>query len=252
MSNRVITTIIVDDQRGCIEVLKKDLSSYCDIRVVETCASVNEAKEAVLNYQPMLMFLDVEMPLESGFQFLQEIRASIHWQMCVVFYSAYDKYILPALRASAIDFLLKPYRPEELTEIVERIRNKIGQDTNDLDQAVQQLLNAKRKIALHTSTALSLFRKEEILYFEYSNGVWVVALTDGTSHRLKLNTKSKEISDISSSFVQVSPDCIINIDYLVSIENRTLRCVFFPPISKKEIYVTRRNYPKVKNILDIL
>lgn len=252
MTNKIITTIIVDDQKACINTLKRDLSFFCDIRVVDTCDTVNDAKEAVLSYQPMLMFLDVEMPKESGFEFLQEIRSSVHWQMCVVFYSAYDKYILPALRASAVDFLLKPYKPEELTEIIGRIREKIGEETNDLDQAVQQLLNAKRKIALHTSTTLSLFRKEEILYFEYSDGVWAVALTDGTLHRLKLNTKSKEISDISQSFVQVSPDCIINIDYLVSIENKTLRCVFFPPIPNKEIYVTRRNYTKVKNILDIL
>lgn len=252
MRNKVITTIIVDDQKACVDALKRDLSSFCDIRVVDTCMAVGDARDSILNYQPMLIFLDVEMPKESGLDLLEELRPFVHWQLCVVFYSAYDKYVLPALRSSAIDFLLKPYRMEELSEVIERIRKKIGQGPNDLDQTVLQLLNNKRKIALHTSTALSLFRKEEILYFEYSDGAWAVSLTDGTSHRLKLNTKSKEISEISSSFVQVSPDCIINIDYLVSIENKTLRCVFYPPIPNKEIYVTRRNYPKVKNIFDVL
>ena len=109
-----ITVVIVDDEIASIRNLSNDLSAYSDIRILETTTSVEKARKIIIRQQPDLLFLDVEMPKMSGFDLWQSIRADVHADMRVIFYTAYDKYVLDALRASAFDYLLKPYLPEEL------------------------------------------------------------------------------------------------------------------------------------------
>ena len=81
---------------------------------------------------------------------------------------------------------------------------------------------------------------------------WVLKLADGTEYPLKKQTTSKQIMTIAESLVQVRQDVIINLDYLMGIENHTLRCLFAPPLDKEEILVSRRYFKSVKDKLDIL
>ena len=81
---------------------------------MDTATTAELGKRHILKYQPDLVFLDVELPDMSGFDLLDDIRDDILPNLRVVFYTVYDKYILDALRASAFDYLLKPYLIEEL------------------------------------------------------------------------------------------------------------------------------------------
>lgn len=120
--NDEISVVIVDDEAASIRNLSNDLAAYDDIRILETTTSAEKARKIIVRQQPDLLFLDVEMPKMSGFDLCQSIRADVHADMRVVFYTAYDKYVLEALRASAFDYLLKPYLPEELDAVIERFR----------------------------------------------------------------------------------------------------------------------------------
>jgi len=252
--NKSITAIIVDDQASCIKTLCSDLTRYPQIQVVETFTSPEKAKNAILKQQPDLLFLDVEMPKINGFELLNEIRSSIHSQMCVVFYSAFDKYMLEALRASAFDYLLKPYSLEELDLIIKRITDKLESGDVNFEQSIRRLLANDRRFAIYTITGLLLLRCSDILHFRYSpeTRYWQMTLANLTVHKLRQNTTAKEILSISSVFAQVSQDCILNIDYLASIENKTYRCVFYPPFNDFDIHVSRRYYSKIKEILEII
>lgn len=116
-----IKTIIVDDEINSIHNLEEDLKAYPEIEILDTITSSQKAKKSIIQYQPDLLFLDVEMPYINGIELLQEIRPYVRNNMRVIFYSAFDKYMLDALRASAFDYLLKPYQTNELKQIVERI-----------------------------------------------------------------------------------------------------------------------------------
>ena len=109
MNTNEIMTIIVDDEPTCIKSLANDLSRFSDIHIVVTCTSPDNAAREIVRLQPDLLFLDVEMPGMSGLELLSRIQSDIHSDMHVVFYTAYDKYLLDAIRASAFDYLLKPY-----------------------------------------------------------------------------------------------------------------------------------------------
>ena len=80
-----------------------------------------------MELRPDLLFLDVELPDVLGLNLLSEMRDEVLWDMKVVFYTSYDKYLLQALRESAFDFLLKPFETGDLRVVIERYRNVYDQ-----------------------------------------------------------------------------------------------------------------------------
>ena len=251
--NNTLTTVIIDDQPECIETLEKDLNTFDGLRVAATASTADSAWKAIIKQQPDLLFLDVELADESGLELLNDIRPAIHKDMHVVFYSAFDKYMLDALRASAFDFLLKPYQYEELAAIIERAKEKTKAAAREPAPTVWQSPN-ERKFAMQTITGLLILRKSDILYFQYAtqSRSWQMMLTDGSIHRLRLSIKGQEILSISPSFIQISQDIILNAEYLIYIENKTLRCVLSPPHSGIDIKASKRYYSKIKETLEII
>ena len=249
-----IKTIIVDDEINSIHNLEEDLKAYPEIEILDTITSSQKAKKSIIQYQPDLLFLDVEMPYINGIELLQEIRPYVRNNMRVIFYSAFDKYMLDALRASAFDYLLKPYQTNELKQIVERIKREKTNNPINFDQAMRQLLSNDCKFAVQTISRLLLLRRSEILYFQYSEDArcWQMTLTNMEQYRLRLSTKAKDILNFCPSFIRVNTDCILNIDYLSSVENNTLRCILYAPFSHLEISASRRHYSKIKEALNFL
>ena len=245
----LITTVIVDDEKPCIDVLKSDLSQFNNIKVIDTCTTAHKGMQSIINYRPSLVFVDVEMPKITGFELIQSINDTICWPINVVFYSAYDKYILEAMRSAALDFLLKPYHPHELERIIQRVQDNVANLQNNKPVRNNLIIAENRKIAIQTISNLSFVTVCEVLCFEHAGDGWNIVLTNGKQHALKPGISFKDILKISESFVLVNPKQIINIDHLASVENKLLRCEFLPPFDKfpLEIFVSRRNFPKLKN-----
>lgn len=253
-----VRVVIVDDEPQSVLRLQTDLSAFDDFEVVATSSSAASAKTLIVGMQPDVLFIDMEMPGLSGIDVLQSLQGESLDGLVVVFYSAFDKYMIDALRASAYDFLLKPYSKEELDVVVERIRQKMSEDKpcgNGLSHEQLTLEGIQSKqAAVQTVSGLLMVRTEEMFgcFYDEDSHLWHLRMTNGTEHKLRKQTTAKMVMAISPSFVQVRQDCIINLDYLVSIENYTLRCIFMPPFDQEEIIVSRRCYKAVKERLEIL
>lgn len=258
-----IKVIIVDDEPLCVMPLVQDLTQLGDFEVIATCNSPVTAVDLVRKMQPDVLFLDVEMPGKTGFDVLCELRGTVPERMMVVFYTAFDKYMIDALRASAFDFLLKPYQPEELTQVVARIRERMEDIREDMlgmgEGGLSDSLLAfddiiTRRAAIQTVAGLLLVNASDVFSFTFLNDkhYWLLKMANGTEHKLKRQTTAKQILAISESFAQVRQDVIINLDYLMGIENFTLRCIFAPPFDQEDVQVSRRFYRGVKEKLDIL
>ena len=249
-----ITVVIVDDEIASIRNLSNDLSAYSDIRILETTTSVEKARKIIIRQQPDLLFLDVEMPKMSGFDLWQSIRADVHADMRVIFYTAYDKYVLDALRASAFDYLLKPYLPEELDAVIERFRCVYYRSKVNMEQSMRRLLADDCKFAIQTVTGLLFLKREDVLMFRFSDTYrcWQLYLANRTDYKLRMNISARDLLNMSVSFVQISQNCIVNMDYLCSIENKTLECRLYPPFNDIELVASRRYYGRVKELLEII
>lgn len=112
--------IIVDDDEVALENLTFELSKDARFSLEKAARNGKQGKKMIIKTRPDLLFLDVEMPDMTGMELLQEIRDDISWNMKVVFYTAYDKYMIQAIRESAFDYLLKPFEEQELKDILSR------------------------------------------------------------------------------------------------------------------------------------
>lgn len=272
-----IKVVIVDDEPQSILRLENDLAALEDFEVIATSSSAMSAKTLVMSMQPDVLFIDVEMPGQTGFEVLQSLRDEMPMNLIVVFYSAFNKYMIDALRASAFDFLLKPYQQEELELVVGRIRQKMeGEDgssssslssssssssSSESHQDPQNLLGLNgllgtsgKRLAIQSISGLLMVKPDEVFCctFDEDTRLWHLRLANGQIHKLKKQTTAKSVLSLSPSLAQVRQDCIINLDYLISIENYTLRCIFSPPFDQENITVSRRCYKAVKEKLEIL
>ena len=254
--NKQMTVIIVDDDAKCIERLKKDLVEFPNMEVVATCSSPEKAQKIIIREQPDILFLDVEMPGMTGIELLKRMQPELHADVKVVFYTAFDKYLLEALRASAFDYLQKPYMPDELKAIIDRLQSSAPKNTDSLEQSLNKLLGQdKNTIAIQTYSGLMLVSCEKILLFDYvrEQRCWNMLLTDGGKpQRLKQTTTAKELMIIGKAFVQISQECIVNLNYIATIENRTLRCLFCPPHEGLERTASQRYFKKMRERLEII
>ena len=276
-----IKVVIVDDEPQSIHRLQNDLATQDDFEVIATSSSAVSAKNLVMSVQPDVLFIDVEMPGQTGLEVLQSLREEMPMELIVVFYSAFDKYMIEALRASAFDFLLKPYQQEELELIVGRIRQKMkdgkdgdekessaapdssscpsasamaSQKTQELSGVNGLLPTSAKRLAIQTISGLLMLKPDDVFSctFDEATHLWQLKLSNGQIYKLKKQTTAKTILSMSPSLAQVRQDCIINLDYLLCIENYTLRCIFSPPFDQEEITVSRRCYKAVKDQLEIL
>ena len=273
-----IKVVIVDDEPQSILRLENDLAALEDFEVIATSSSAMSAKTLVMSMQPDVLFIDVEMPGQTGFEVLQSLRDEMPMDLIVVFYSAFNKYMIDALRASAFDFLLKPYQQEELELVVGRIRQKMeggdgssssspgssfssSSSSSSSHQNPQDLIGLNgllgtsgKRLAIQTISGLLMVKPDEVFCctFDEDTRLWHLRLANGQIHKLKKQTTAKSVLSLSPSLAQVRQDCIINLDYLISIENYTLRCIFSPPFDQENITVSRRCYKAVKEKLEIL
>ena len=89
--------VIVDDERTAIDALRRELEPYREFEVKGIAGNGAKGKKMIMELHPDLLFLDVELPDTLGLNLLSEIREDILWDMKVVFYTSYDKYLLQAL-----------------------------------------------------------------------------------------------------------------------------------------------------------
>lgn len=255
MNTKQITTIIVDDESACIKSLESDLSRFPDIRIVATCTSPDNAAREIVRLQPDLLFLDVEMPGMTGLELLSRIQSDIHSDMRIVFYTAFDKYLLDAIRSSAFDYLLKPYQLKELDSLIARFRSHVTKnDKVNIEQSLRKLLIHNDKFAVQTISGLVFVKCEEILLFQYlkEQRCWQMMLvSDRKLYKLRMSTTAKDLLGINPTFVQINQDCIVNLNYLCSIENVTLKCRLYPPFTDIELTVSQRYYRRLRDVLEI-
>src|SRR6056297_1006595 len=98
--------LIVDDEKFCRDNLKILLSDYCpEVIEIELASDANEARERLSDYKPDILFLDIMMPKENGFDLLESISSK---PKSIVFTTAHNEYALQAIKAEALDYLEKP------------------------------------------------------------------------------------------------------------------------------------------------
>jgi two-component system LytT family response regulator len=116
----VFKAIIVDDERLARKELRNMLGAYAEIEVAGEADSVSAALELIEKVKPEVVFLDIQMPGETGFDLLDRAEACFK----TIFVTAFDAYAIRAFEVNALDYLLKPINPERLARAICRLNSK--------------------------------------------------------------------------------------------------------------------------------
>lgn len=156
----MITSVIIDDERQAREVLQKLLLRYFKdkIEVKGLAASVEEGVKIIHQENPNLVFLDIEMPGENGFELF---RYFDHCHFEVVFTTAYKQYAVRAIKFAALDYLLKPVNYIDLKDALKKLEDKIksGQKQERIEALLTNLAigeDIRKKIAIPTTDGYRL------------------------------------------------------------------------------------------------
>ena len=205
--------IIVDDEARSRRLLQALCMGYCDgLEIIGLAASVSEAKKLIAQEMPDVVFLDIRMPIESGFELLKFYDNDFSFE--VIFTTAYDGYAIEAFRFSAIDYLLKPIDIDELVKAVESVKElRDHAPQPEKFEFLQQLLIAQKidKIALTTADGFTFVNHKEITRCEAESNYTTVFLIDGTSHLITKTLGHFEKLLIEKDFFRIHKSHLVNL-----------------------------------------
>ncbi len=212
----MLQTIIVDDEKRGRELLRMVLTTHCpEVKVVGEASNVKEAYTLILQTDPDLVFLDIEMPGGSGFDLLTKFD-EINFE--VIFVTAFDKYAIKAIKFSAMDYLLKPVDEEELVKAVKRVEENQNKKSNK-DRVSNLIQNVRKttdnqKIGLTSSDGLEFIEIKTILRCEADGKYTSVFLHDGK--KLLVSKNLKEFEDLLTeyNFIRIHHSHLVNLDYI--------------------------------------
>ncbi len=217
----MIKAIVIDDETNNQELICNLLSSYADnIQVAAVAGSVESGYQAIVEHQPDLVFLDIQMPDGTGFDLLKKFE-KVNFK--VIFVTAHQEYAIEAFKYSALDYLLKPLSPSNLISAIKKVEESFNSD--ELNLKLKTLLSnitepakTKRKIVLKTMERIYSVDLNDVIRFESDGGYTKVYLLDGK--RIMVSRTMKEFDDLLTDvgFLRVHNSHLINMNYLFCFE----------------------------------
>jgi two-component system LytT family response regulator len=210
----MIRCIIVDDEPKNLENLRILLQDFCqNVDVLALCQNVDEALTAIKRQRPDVLFLDIQMQRETGFDLLARLDRV---DFDVIFVTAHSEYAIKAFKFSAIDYLLKPIDIEELKRALVRVEMK---SNNDMAGRLEQLFeNLKpksghaHKIAIPIADGLVFVNTEDIIYCEASSNYTQIFLNDGKKYVVSRTLKEYEELLAEHEFFRIHNSFVINLN----------------------------------------
>ena len=227
---KVYNAIIIDDERNIREGLAMLVAEYCPgIRICGTAPSAGKGRELLKKNQVDFIFLDVSMPQEDGFDFLKSIPVE---QYGIIFVTAYEEYAMSALKANAIDYLLKPVNPIELQQAVSKavkrhqdrkvkadIRIIPPQSKEELVEQINIDSDPRDKITVEDQFGYKMVKAADLMYLE----------TDSSYTILHFSGLEKVVSTRSlmefeqllegQYFFRIHKSYLINLNYVKTISS---------------------------------
>lgn len=186
MNNKLqtIKAIVVDDERKSRSIIRKMIAHYCPlINLVGEASSAKEGIELIQTHHPKLVFLDIEMPYASGFDMLNDLQDT---NFEVIFITAFDEYALMAIRAHALDYLVKPISIEELVNATEHCIKVINQQAENqrLKKLVESLQDTSDDlmITVVTNEGRVFVKVCNIIRLEADGGYTHIYMVNGDRH----------------------------------------------------------------------
>jgi two-component system LytT family response regulator len=225
-----IRALIVDDEPLARDGIRIRLEREADFEVLGECGNGADAAEAILELEPDLVFLDVQMPEVSGFGVLEALAGER--LPFVVFVTAFDQYAIRAFEVHALDYLLKPFDDERFADTLRRVRARIAESRaggfgRQLASLVEQLRGdgapvspaappsgGRRyadRLVIRDAARIRWVRVDELDWIE-AEGDYMRLHSAGKSHLVRKTMAELERALDPGRFLRIHRSTIVNLD----------------------------------------
>ncbi|WP_136468554.1 LytR/AlgR family response regulator transcription factor [Flagellimonas onchidii] len=249
-----ITTCIVDDELDSIELLQNHLNQYCGdiVDVVGTAFTQKKGIAIIEKLRPDLLFLDIMLDQETGFELLTKINLE---NLKIIFVTAHNNFAIKAFKFNAIDYLLKPIQIDELINAVNKAKKDIERENyTSFPQFEILAKNTELQpqvdfIAISTFDKISFMKLSNIIFIESDGAYTLFHLADG-----KKITSSKNLGEYYSilkdkSFFRIHHSYVINLRCMINVLK--LSGYYCEMVNKQKLPVAKRRLGDLKKIMGI-
>lgn len=259
-----LKTLLVDDEYSAIEGLAIRLEAFSQIEVVGYARNVADALALISKTEPDLIFLDIEMPGQSGFELIKQLQP----ETCpaIIFVTAFHQYAVQAFEVRALDYLLKPVKRERLAEAIARVAVNI--DTGSSKQhmmEVADILQTGDAAGLADTAAVYRIEQEKLVIQDghhpaqlipYREILWIDAAGDymcvhTSTETFVMRARMKSlINDVlPDGFLRVHKSTIVNLQHVARLEpliNSEFKLIL---VNDKSLKVSRTYSKQLKESL---
>lgn len=211
----MVRAAIIEDELDAQSLLSGIIREYCpSLQLVGKSGNVTDGLRLIEDTKPDLVFLDIEIEGGTSFQLLDRLK---HMSFKIIFTTANDQYALKAFKYGAIDYLLKPYTPQDVLKSVQRVRRTQYDQAifNRLDYLIKQNKPSQNiKINIATSEGMNIVSVSDIIRLEADRSYCFVCLSDGERMLVSKPLKDLESQLPSDIFFRVHSTHLINMDYI--------------------------------------
>ncbi len=211
-------TIIIDDDFRDKEILEMMLEKYCidDITIIGSAQNINTAYKLIIESKPDVIFLDIEIGAESGFELLAKFT---EYPFKVIFVTAYDKYAVKAIKFNALDYILKPVEITELVNAVKKVKNterlSIDAELKNLIYNLSHPHQKNNRIAIPVLNGYKMIAVEDIRYCEANKEYTYIYCTHQPPLCSSINLGEYEELLNEYSFCRVHHSYLVNRDHVM-------------------------------------
>ncbi len=227
-----LTAIVVDDEELARQGLSLRLKDIDSVSVVAECSNGKEAIAAVLEHEPDIVFLDIQMPGMTGFEMISEIQGDV--LPMIIFVTAYDAFAVDAFNVHAVDYLLKPVEVERLQEAVSLCLQRKAERTageekqrllemvvalsgkseaaiGEILQSGEELVEHVDRLAIKDGSSITFVPVREIDWIDAA-GDYMCVHAGGETHIMRTTMKDLETRLDPGIFQRVHRSTIVNLE----------------------------------------
>jgi two-component system LytT family response regulator len=239
--------IIIDDEPLARSIVKEYLQPHSDIEVVAECNDGFEGMKAIQQYEPELVFLDIQMPKINGFEMLELIENP----PSVIFTTAFDEFAIKAFELNATDYLLKPFSKERFDKAVQKYQGQsVAQQPGSVVETAAQSPAQQNRIVVKDGSKIKIIPVNQVHYLEAADDYVKIVTPDGTF--LKKRTMGFFEQSLSQfHFVRIHRSYIVNTQLITRIDAYEKESHLVLLTTGAKLPASKGGYVKLKEVLGI-
>jgi len=253
MDPRPIKTLVVDDEPVARSLLREELERIPGIAILGEASNGREALQKIGKLKPDLVFLDLQMPVMSGFEVVRGLTGSP--LPIVVIVTAFDQHAIQAFEAGAIDYLLKPVSEARLQKAVARARGLINRPVEIADQ-VARIASVStpsspiksRKVVGRSGADYVLLDADEVLAFQAERElVWIITARQRLLATQSLRAIEQRLGE--PQFQRVHRNALVNVNHVRKLSALSSQRWCITLSNALQLVVSKRQAHKIREIL---